>query len=401
MAPGRRIFAKAALADRTFAGPPAAGGGGVLLRREPFRLLFPVAALLALVGVLPWLLFGVGLSRLWLGVYHAFTMTQAFLIAVAAGFLGTMIPRRTGAAPLSPLELTLLVAALVAIPIALLFDQIIVAEGAYLIAIVTLAQFALRRLGKSQRTIPASFVLIPFALAAGTLGALALIAFKVGGAPALFALGRSLVEQGVLVPLVMALAPMLTPIILDDKPPLETRSRRLTFGHVAIGLLFLGSFALQLEWPRLALFIRGILATFAIVVVSDLVRRPRARGLHRRVYQLAMLLVPLGLLAAAALPTYYVPLLHLTFVGGLALLVFAVGAHVTFLHTGRELLARERPWPIALVALLTMGAAIVRASAERVSSHYITMLGLAATLWLSAALLWGIYLTPMMLRRKP
>ena len=115
-----------------------------LLRREPFRLLFPLGALLALAGVLPWLLFGTGLSRLYLGVYHAFTMTQAFLIAVAAGFLGTMLPRRTGAAPLSPWELALMIGALASIPAALLVDRVALAEFAYLVAVGTLAQFALR-----------------------------------------------------------------------------------------------------------------------------------------------------------------------------------------------------------------------------------------------------------------
>jgi len=102
-----------------------------VLRREPFRLLFPLGALFALLGVLPWLLFGIGLSRLYLGVYHAFTMTQAFLIAIAAGFLGTMIPRRTGSAPLSAGELVVLCASLAAIPAALIANRVAVAEVAF------------------------------------------------------------------------------------------------------------------------------------------------------------------------------------------------------------------------------------------------------------------------------
>ncbi|HEX8952518.1 MAG TPA: NnrS family protein, partial [Polyangia bacterium] len=154
-----------------------------LLRREPFRLLFPLGALLALLGVLPWLLFGAGLSRLYLGVYHAFTMTQAFLVAVAAGFLGTMLPRRTGAAPLSPWELALLVGGLAAIPAALFFDRVALAELAYLVALGTLAGFALRRLGRSKQAIPPSFVLIPFALVAGVAGALLLIAASFAAPP--------------------------------------------------------------------------------------------------------------------------------------------------------------------------------------------------------------------------
>ena len=371
-----------------------------LVRREPFRLLFPLGALLALVGVLPWLLFGAGLSRLYLGVYHAFTMTQAFLIAVAAGFLGTMLPRRTGAAPLSPWELLLLALSLAAIPAALFVDRVALAEFFYLVAVGTLAQFALRRLRRSRQPIPPSFVLIPFALVAGVAGALLLIGASFGARAWTIAVGRALVEEGVLLPLVMALAPMLTPIILDDQRGPDAGDRRLRLLHVAVGVVFTGSFALQWTWPRLGLAIRGILAALEIVVVSDLVRRPRAPGLHRRLYQLAMLLVPVGLIAAAVRPPYRVPLLHLTFIGGLSLLVFSVGAHVTFLHTGHDELARRRPWPLAAVAVLTLAATVVRASAERMATSYVEMLGLAAAMWLLAAATWAVYLGPMMIARK-
>ena len=369
-----------------------------VLRREPFRLLFPLGALFALLGVLPWLLFGIGLSRLYLGVYHAFTMTQAFLIAIAAGFLGTMIPRRTGSAPLSASELVVLCASLAAIPAALIANRVAVAEVAYLVAVATLAQFALRRLRRSDKKPPPSFVLIPFALADGVAGAALLFASALGAPAWTIAVGRGLVEEGVLLPLVMALAPMLTPIIVDGEAAPETTPRAL---HVAIGALFVATFGAQLAWPRAALATRGLLAAVEIFAIAGVVRRPRAPGLHRRVYQLAMMLVPVGLLAAAARPAYRVPLLHLTFVGGLSLLVFAVGAHVTFLHTGHDALARRRPWPIALVAGLTVAATIVRASAERVAAHYVEMLGLAALLWLTAAAIWALYLAPMMMRKKP
>ena len=366
-------------------------------RREPFRLLFPLGALLALAGVAPWLLFGTGLSRLYLGVFHAFTMTQAFLLAIAAGFLGTMIPRRTAAAPLSGLELVMLCASLAAIPTALISDRVALAEVAYLVAIGTLAEFALRRLRRSGKRIPPSFVLIPFAFVAGVAGASLLLAATFGAPAWTIAVGRGLVEQGVLVPLVMALAPMLTPIMLDGEAAPDARHK---WPQLALGALFAASFAAEASWPRAAQALRGALAAIEIFVVAGVARRPRVPGLHRRVYQVAMALVPVGLLAAAARPAYRVPMLHLTFVGGLSLLVFAVGAHVTFLHTGHDALARRRPWPIAVVAALTLAATIVRACAEHVAAHFVQMLGLAAMLWLTAAALWAVYLGPMMLRRK-
>ena len=366
------------------------------VRREPFRLLFPLGALLGLLGVLPWLLFGAGLSRLYLGVYHAFTMTQGFLIAVAAGFLGRYpAPHRRRAAVV--LRARALVRVAGGDSRGLIADRVAVAELAYLAAVGTLAQFAVRRIRRSSTPVPPSFVLIPFALAAGVAGASLLLA-SAGGAPAwTIAVGRGLVEQGVLVALVMALAPMLTPIIVDGEAARDATPRWL---YAIAGVLFVASFAAEVAWPRTAQLARGAIAALIIFFVADLARRPRP-GLHRRMYQLAMAMVPVGLLAAATRPAYRVPLLHLTFVGGLSLLVFAVGAHVTFLHTGRDTLARRRPWPIALVAILTVAATVVRASAERVAAHYVQMLGLAAMLWLTAAAIWAIYLGPMMRSKKP
>lgn len=378
-------------------GAPAAPRWAVIsFRREPFRLLFPLGALLALAAVAPWLLFSTGLLRAWPGVYHALTMTQGFLIAIAAGFLGTMIPRRTGTAPLSPLELGLLALSLCSLPLALALGSLALAEAVYLVALITLTLFALRRFRHARTPIPPSFVLIPTALVSGILGALLLGASGLGGPDWTFLVGRSLAEQGVLVPLAMGLAPLLTPSILDNataKP-----GRRLW--HVTVGGLFLGSFAIDYDWPRLALLVRGLLAATEIVFVADMTRRPRAPGLHRRVYQLAMLMVPTGLLAAALAPGSRVALLHLTFISGLSLLVFAVGTHVTFLHSGRADLAARRPWPVAAVTVFTLLAAATRASAERWSSYYVQALGLAATLWLLATLIWLAYLGPLMLRSR-
>jgi uncharacterized protein involved in response to NO len=365
------------------------------LRREPFRLLFPLGALIAIVGVLPWLLFGTGMTRMWLGTYHALTLTQGFLLAVAAGFLGTMIPRRTGGRPLSTGQLALLAGALVVIPPALFGDHLALAEVAYLAALVTLAGFALSRLRHSQQTPPPSFVLIPLALVDGALGALLLIAFSLGAPASLLAPGRALVEEGVLLPLVMALAPMLTPIILDGEAAPQTRSRRF---HLVLAALFLASFVVQ---GRIGTGVRGLCAAVEIGLVAAIWRTPRAPGLHRRLYQLAMAMVPMGLVLAALVPPFRVPLLHLSFIGGLSLLVFAVGAHVTFLHTGHDELARRRPWPIALVGALTVAAALIRAGAERFcAAHYFVALASAAALWLTAATLWTLYLAPMLLGRR-
>jgi uncharacterized protein involved in response to NO len=340
-------------------------------------------------GVVPWLLFGVGWMRAWPGVFHALTMTEGFLVAVAAGFLGTMLPRRTRSAPMSWLELSIITLALAAVPSALIAGSIVGAQAAYLVALVTLIQFAARRF--RSRPMP-SFIFLPMGLLAGVSGALLLMMQS----PWALAAGRSLVEEGLLDGLVLALAPMLMSLIAHDRPPGDRGPRwPWLFGVV----LFAGSFVVQHALnERAGLFLRG-LTVLALLVGAGAWQLPSVPGLHRRLFLLALWLVPLGPLAAAARPALRIPLLHFTFIGGLSLLIFAVSTHVSFLHTGRERLARRQPWPVALVGALTVAAMLARVTAERFSQHYFEALSTAALLWLSGAATWLLFVVPMLRER--
>src|SRR5919201_6597971 len=77
-------------------------------RREPYLLLFPLGALLAWAGVLPWLLFSLRATALYQpmfeaigyrAAFHPVAQVEGFLTCFAVGFLFTFIPRRTGTGP--------------------------------------------------------------------------------------------------------------------------------------------------------------------------------------------------------------------------------------------------------------------------------------------------------------
>ncbi len=372
------------------------------LVREPFRWFFPLGALLGGAGVLPWLLFGAGWIPSWPGAYHALAMTQSFLVAVAVGFLGTMLPRRTGAAPLSRTEIAVTSTALLAVPVAALLGRLVVAQAAYLVVLGTLAQFALRRMWRSSLPILPSFVLIPAALAAGVAGALLIATSAMGGPAWMLAVGRSLVGEGVFLGLVLALAPLLTPAICHDGKagdPAPDRQRRQRLLHGAVAALLLASFAVEhAASQRAGLLLRGAVVAGA-VLVAGVARPPTARGLHRWIYWLALVLLPIGLLAGGAWPALRVPFLHVTLIAGLSLLVFAVATHVVLVHTGREALAFRRPWPVAIVAVLVLAATALRASAELLfSSHYFEALLAASSLWLAGLVTWAAFLVPKIVR---
>jgi uncharacterized protein involved in response to NO len=376
------------------------------IRGEPFRLFFPLAGLLAWLGVLPWFFFGMGWSHAWLGPYHALTMTQAFVGALTAGFLGTMIPRKTGTSPLSTWELVLIIGGLLAIPLGAFVDSLVASQVAYLVVLATLAQGVVRRVARSPRsvTLPPSLALLPVGLVAGAAGAALLIASTRGAPRWTLAMGRIVVEEGLFLGLVMAVAPMLTPILCHGHEGSDSPGSRrgLLILHAAAGMAFLVSFVVQYTVTVPAgLFLRGAVVAGELFFAARAYRWPTLPGLHRHLYRLALLLTPVGLFAAGLAPPLRTSMMHVTFVGGLSLLAFAVSAHVTFIHTGRPELARANPWPLWAIGGLTLAGAAFRVTAERFDHSYVTALTLAATLWLLGALLWAVYLTTLITLRRP
>lgn len=378
------------------------------LRREPFRIFFPLGMAIGATGMLPWLLFALRKTHSWPGTQHAFTMTQGFLTAIAIGFLGTMIPRRTGSATMSRLELTALALGSATMPALAWRGQVVSAQLVFLVVLAVLASFVLRRFrathvkaggGVSRRPPPPSFVLIPLALLHAVVGAGLIVWFhRTQEAAWTLALGQRLAQQGFLLGLVLALAPMLTPIFVtgdaapDGTPQQRARRRAL---YAAAGLLLFASFVIEVFGNmRLGLGLRAGIA-FAVIGLGTSIAEPaRRRGIHRTLFRLALIAIPSGIAAAVANPLSRISFLHITFVAGLTLLVVAVTVHVTLLHTGREREAERSAWPVVVAGLLLGGATLARIAMELYPKSYVESLRWASSLWLAAASVWALYLVP-------
>ena len=141
--------------------------------RQPYRPLFALGLLLAWMGVAHWLLFAFGLLGDSNPRAHALTQVQGFLSAFAAGFLLTMIPRRTGTAPPSALQLALCLAAPAVAAIGEWLRLPVLAQLAWILLLATLASFAVTRFlaPGARRRPPNAFVWIPLSLLAALAGA--------------------------------------------------------------------------------------------------------------------------------------------------------------------------------------------------------------------------------------
>ena len=239
---------------------------GERLREEPYRIFFPLALALGAAGVAPWLLFGAGLTSRWLASFHALTQMQAFMLAFAAGFLLTAVPKRTRSAPASWIEIALVALLLPGVAAAAFLDQLVASQAAYAAALVVIAQFAVRRFfGRaSGRRPPASFAAAPVGLAAGVAGAGLLIASTLKGAPAwVLPLGRALVLDGVFLCLVLGVGAFFFALALHGKAaadaPASAEGRRAMAWHALAALGIVASLAVEvLGAPRLGLALRAL-----------------------------------------------------------------------------------------------------------------------------------------------
>lgn len=389
-------------------GAPIADVRPVEWRREPFRVFFPLAVLIGWIGVGHWLLYATGLTETYSGFLHGQVMTQAFMMALAVGFLLTALPRRTQSAPPSALEMVIALVALGTVTTAALMGRWALAQGAYAGLFLVLLQFAVRRfLGQgAARRPPASFVLVPIAVAHGLAGAMLIVAAtRPGSSPWVIALGRLFVEQGVFLSLAIGIGSLVLPLMAGEPPPADLGSspgeRRKLVGYAAIGAALAASMILEAAgWMRLGPLLRGLVVATGLAVGGGAWRPPRKPGLHRRLVWLAVWMMPVGLLGAALAPDLRIAMLHVLFIGGFGLMGFGVATHVSLAHLDLERLALGRPPAVAALGVLMVLAMLARVGAD-LSAGYFDHLGWAAALWLAGSGIWAGFVGPKLLRSTP
>jgi uncharacterized protein involved in response to NO len=375
------------------------------LRARPYRLLFPLGVALSWAGVGHWLLFGLGATTEYRAIFHAMTQVQGFLTCFAAGFLTTMLPRRTRSPEAGLALIGLCAAAPVVTTFAAWNGAWAVAQTSWLALVAALMVFVQRRIGTAlgRRRPPHSFVWIPAALAFGMIGALAT---GVGGALGpdywtLHELGRGLVLQGLFVGLVLGVGSFAVPLMTrgEAAPDAEPGLGRVKLLHLGAVALLLASFAVE-TWlsVRLGLALRGAVAGAVLLFAGRLHRPPDRPGLIRWSIWIAAWCVPLGYAAAALSPWSVKGPLHVTFIGGFGLLALSVGAQVILGHGGYERLKAGRPWPLLVAVGALALAAVARVLMVAREDQLLLWASWAAGLFLLATATWAVFLVPKLLR---
>lgn len=382
-----------------------------VLRSEPYRLFFPLAALVGILGVGHWIWYWQGWLSGYHGQAHAVTQSQSFLMAFVVGFLFTMIPRRLGGAPAGGGEIALAAAGLLATPLLAFLGHPLLAQASALAVLAVVAAFGLRRFRAAPaRRMPDAFVLLPFGLLMGCAGGL-LVAAATLGAPAwTMAAGKGLVQEAQFFAFILGAGHLVLPVLTGHQPPPDGEDtpagRRARRGHVVLALALAAGVVMARVGVEDAAWLRAGLALQLVAFVADALgcmrahRLPRVPGLHRRIAWLSFWLVPAGLLLSLAFPLQRIGAMHLTYVGGFALLSFAVGAHVIASHGGHPEIVTGRPRAAWVFGSLFLLAALTRASADFLPRSYVAHLGWSAVIWIVALAAWGWLLVPKALAVK-
>jgi uncharacterized protein involved in response to NO len=361
-------------------------------RREPYRLLFPLGAALALAAVLPFAARGAAGGGS-LALFHSVAQIEGFLTCFVAGFLYTFVPRRTG----GPGPEAWQMAAATALPIAAVAtawaDEPVAAHALWLLLVLIVLGFTLARWrAAARRSLPAVFLWVPLSLLAGAAGA-ALVAgaplLDSGGGVRPWTVGRGLLTQGLVAGLVLGTAGALVGEQRHGGEAEPRAAARTALAlHAAAAFAFFGSFALPPGLSaRAGAGVRALTACGVLAAAGVL--RPPAGGLHRRLAWGATWLVPAGFaLEALATQRLRGAALHVLFVGGFAQLTLAMAVDVV-LGPGDGPAARAR-WPLRIMAALLAAAFGARILAGLDVRRVAAWLAVAALAFAGALAAWAL-----------
>lgn len=383
------------------------------LRREPFRLFFPLGVLYGLLGADHWVAYALGWIPSYSGFYHASLQVGAYLACIIVGFLLTALPRFMAAPPATSAELATFLLLFLAYPVALSRGRWIAAEGCFLGILILLAVFAGRRVAARRTTTgpPTEFVWIPIGILHGVVGLGVLMLGQAGALPAwALAAGRPMVQQGFLLSMVLGVGGFMAPRLMGRSELLVTpagiseerarRIRRSRIGrHAIAGLLLFLSFWVEgagaVAW---AYRLRAIIVTAELAWTTRFIRRPAVPDRYVQFLWVSLWMIVLGACGAAVAARFRVALLHLMFLGGFSLMSFAVATMVVLSHSGEGQRLRQPLWALRAVGIGLAVAVAARLSADAFPRSFFQLLALAAAAWSVAGVSWLMFAAPFLVR---
>lgn len=362
---------------------------------NPYRPLFFLGILFAILGVIPWLLAATGIAPGYPIQNHAHIMILGFFMAFVCGFLMTALPKMTGSKPASSAEVSIVAILLVLQALFSFQNHHKLSLGVGLFQFLFLGIFLFQRFLSRKSQPPASFLFVPIGLLSGFVGLLLMMFEPVSVAGTVYA--KILLYQAFLLNPIVGLGARLIPVLSRTPGALDPRLQgpRHPLSYLPLLITLNLSFAIEafLSAPAGQL-LRFITLVFVLIREFHIFKRPADfswLGVNLKVSTLALtlpfVLIPL-------LPSYASHLLHLMFLGGFALVTLMVAVRVTLSHGGHSLQFEKSSPALPAIMIFVTLSAVIRTIAPFAPSHFWTALDLAIFFWLAAIAIWIWQLLP-------
>lgn len=382
------------------------------LASEPYRIFFPLGIFWGIFGVGHWLFYALGWLTAYSGFLHSAIQMQAYMGSFVAGFLLTAAPRFAAAPPLNPKEFILFLSLSMALPMVYFRQWFIAGEISFILWIFLLLFILGSRFRKKRDTNaspPTEFVWIPVALLHGLAGAGLLIAWQLQALPAIWGkTGKLLLDHGFMLSIVVGVGGFLAPRLMGvhrlfirpgTASPEQIKKERLRWMmiHLLAGLFIFSSFFIEAHGSSATAYgIRAIVVTSILIWTGSLTKWPLVRDQFVWMVWASFWFVAAGHWGLVFFPAYRLACLHIIFIGGYALMTFAVATMVILSHGGSASLLKK---PHAALTGISAGVAIAlifRLASEFFPEFYFQLLGISSSAWLIAAVIWLSFLFPFL-----
>lgn len=386
------------------------------IAREPFRLFFPLGILVGIIGVSHWLLYAKGMIEHYSGFFHSTVQMLLYMPCFILGFLLTAMPRFSGSPQASKGEVGYFFFLIIGILIFLRLESWVIAELCYIGILLGLVRFAMRRVPRrreksasSSSAPPRELIWIPIGVFHGIVGTTLLILGQLRILPGWSILvGKPMMEQGFILSVVLGVGGFLAPRLMGtyqrrEEPEslchpalhnLNTPKARI-YLYLLMGVLLFSSYWIQvLLSERGGYFIRASIITLILVLTQSLCFRPKVKDLYVQLIWVSVWMVVIGFWGVVLWPDYRIAMLHIAFIGGFSLMVFAVATMVVMSHAGEGETLRRPLWIFWVVALGIALAIFKRAAVIVTPDAYFKLMGMSATFWLLTAVSWVVFILP-------
>jgi uncharacterized protein involved in response to NO len=378
------------------------------LGKEPFRIFFPAAVLSGLIGVALWPLYFGGISDWYPGQNHARIMACGFFGGFIFGFLGTAMPRMLSAKPLGTGQTIALLSIYAAMVLSFAAGRIVLGDTLFLALLCFFVLGMAARAKQRKDTPPPGFVLVGLAFGCITAGTVLAILGNYREIDLVWMnLQRLLSYQGFVLLPILGIGPFILPRFFGlqsahDFPEALVPSpdwKRKAILALVTGVVIISSFFIEaVGWHRVAHAIRFLATLVYLALEMPFHRAPAAGSALGASIRVAFVILLTGFISVSVFPQYRVSLLHLSLIGGFAIITFVVATRVVFGHSGYlERLKGPNRWLLVAVGLMLFGMA-TRISGDFwpkiMASHYIY----GAIAWIAGVLLWSCYALPKVLK---